>query len=217
MSKNILPSILDAKPDNLEKLLSYFYYERIKNIHIDIMDGQYVPDFGLNERLIRWIKLNTDFYQDVHLMVNEPEKLINSFKNAGADGITIHQNVNDVYAIIEEMNDNQIDSGIAINPAEQPLSVADVLPLVHHVLVMTTCPGRSSHSFIPSMITKVQWLDNFRKSNNLHYRIRVDGGIIAQNISPFVLAGCDDFIVGGYITKAKNPKGRIEELYSKIC
>lgn len=217
MSKDILPSILDANPNNLQRLLSDFQYERIKHLHIDIMDGQYVPGFGLNERLIRWIKLNTDFYQDVHLMVNVPEKLISNFTDIGVGGITIHQNVNDMYAIIEKISSKHIDPGVAINPAEDPRSLTQILPLIHHVLVMTTCPGLPSHSFIPSMVSKIRWLDDFRRSNNLNYRIRVDGGIVAQNISPFVLAGCDDFIVGSYITKAKNPKEKIEELYSKLC
>lgn len=215
--KNIYPSILDAEPDKLMTLLNIFTKNQITGIHIDVMDGNYVPSYGFNDRFINWMNKNTDFYQDVHLMVNNPENVIETFVNAGADGITVHYSATkDLYYLINEINNLDIDSGVALNPAENPWLIEEILPLVNHVLVMTCSPGRPSNGSILSMSQKVNWLNQYKKKNKLNYRIEVDGGISSKNIKLFSDNGCDDFVSGGFLTQTNETEEHINQLKNEL-
>lgn len=214
-SLNLYPSILDASPDKFMEMLNIFKCNSIKGLHIDVMDGNYVPSYGFNDRFIKWISNNTDFYQDVHLMVSNPEDVVDLFVKAGSNGITVHYNTaKDLYYLLNYLNGSDVNSGVAINPSEDPRLIIDILPIVHHVLVMTSNPGRPSNGSIISMNKKIIWLNQFRIDHKLNFRIQVDGGITAQNIDEFLQAGCDDFVSGGYITKANDIDLHIKELKS---
>lgn len=215
--KNIYPSILDADPDKLMVMLKTFKNHDLTGLHIDVMDGNYVPSYGFDDRFVKWINKNTSFYQDVHLMVDNPESAIKIFANAGADGITIHYNTaNDLYYLVEHMNSLGVNSGVALNPAERPEMLKEVLPLLNHVLVMTCSPGRPSGGSILSMAKKVSWLNKYRKENQLDFRIQVDGGINSTNIQQFAMNGCDDFVSGGFITKTNKIDDHINELNNML-
>lgn len=213
--KNIYPSILDANPNNLINLLNIFKDNHINGIHIDVMDGNYVPSFGFNERFVKWIKDNTNFYQDIHLMVTNPENAIEKFADAGANSITVHFNtLNDSYYLISKLNDLGINSGMALNPGENPEILKEVLPMLNHVLVMTCNPGRPSNGSIISMNKKVNWLNQYREVHKLNFRIEVDGGITSGNAKIFADAGCDDFVSGGFLTKTDKINEHISQLKS---
>lgn len=211
--KNIYPSILDAPPDRIIDLFEIFKKHEISGIHIDVMDGNYVPSYGFNDRFIKWMNCNTDFYKDIHLMIDNPEQRIDTFIKAGADSVTVHYNTSgDIYFLISKLNTSGVKSGIALNPSEHPELIREVLPILDHVLVMTCSPGRPSNGSIMAMTKKVKWLDQYRRDNNLNYRIEVDGGINADNIKSFVDSGCDDFVSGGYLTKTNDIDEHIESL-----
>lgn len=212
-SLNLYPSILDAKPNRLIDLLNTFKNHNITGIHIDVMDGNYVPSYGFNDRFISWIRKNTDFYQDVHLMINNPDDAIDIFINAGANGITVHYNSSkDLYYLISHINDGKVNSGVALNPAEKPEVLTEILPIVHHVLIMTCSPGRPSKGSIIEMTKKIIWLQQYRSNHHLNFRIQVDGGITSENANQFLQAGCDDFVSGGFITKTTEIDKHIEKL-----
>ncbi|WP_367365801.1 ribulose-phosphate 3-epimerase [Pediococcus parvulus] len=212
MTHHIFPSILDADPKILNDLLRMFEMQHLKGIHIDIMDGNYVPSFGFNERFVKWLSRETNLYLDLHLMVSSPEKYVDKFVEAGASAITVHSDCNeDLYYLITKINSLGIDSGIALNPGFSPESIKYLLPLIRRVLVMTTCPGRVGQN-ISIMSQKVNWLDKKRKNGNLNYRIAVDGGITSSNIQTFMCANCDDFVSGSYIVKSKTPRENLKKL-----
>lgn len=217
MNEQIFPSILDASPDKLLNLFKIFQQNNLKGLHIDIMDGNYVPSYGFNDRFVKWIHTNTNFYQDIHLMVVNSENAVPNFIKAHADSITIHLNTTaDLYYLIDYLNKNGINSGVALNPGESPYLLESVLPMLHHVLVMTICPGRPAQKIVENAVNKIKWLDNFRKNHNLNYRIEVDGGINANNIAELFNAGCNDFVSGGFIINSNHPDTDIKTLQQLI-
>lgn len=217
MKNNIFPSILDATPENLVSLLNIFQKNQINGIHVDVMDNHYVPGFGFNERFVKWLHDEYSFYLDLHLMISNPEHSISRFVNAGANGITLHSDCDgNLYYLIQVINSLGLDSGIALNPGVSPDSIESILPLVHHVLVMTTNPGRSANAAILEMDQKIKWLNQKRKDNNLGYRIEVDGGITAKNIKNFSIVGCNDFVSGKYLITAKNSMENVNKLFCEI-
>ncbi|WP_094243870.1 ribulose-phosphate 3-epimerase [Tetragenococcus halophilus] len=217
MTVNIFPSIIDAEPHKLSALYSNFKQTGITGLHIDVMDGSYVPSYGFNERYVQWLATKTNFYQDLHLMVKNPIEIVDLFIKAGANGITVHHDTaGDLYYLVNYLNKMGVNSGIAINPGEPAQILEEFLPIVHHVLVMTSNPGRSSIGTIKTMSNKVIKLNELRQINHLNFRIQIDGGINSNNVSTFISAGCDDVISGGFITKARTPELSIKQLQNEI-
>lgn len=213
MLKKLAPSILDADFTCLERELRIIESGGADLIHLDIMDGNFVPDISFGPRVVRSIKSKTSLPLEVHLMVEKPENQIKSFINAGGDIIIVHYETSKhVDRLIQTINEADVKSGIALNPAT-PLSVIEYLiNKIDILLIMTVNPGFGGQNFIPEMIGKIEEarkiIDNQKKSISL----AVDGGINLDNISNVVKAGAEIIVVGQIIFKSENPVMTIKKI-----
>jgi ribulose-phosphate 3-epimerase len=207
MLKKLAPSILDADFTCLERELRIIESGGADLIHLDIMDGNFVPEISFGPRVVRSIKSKTSLPLEVHLMVEKPENQIKSFINAGGDIIIVHYETSKhVDRLIQTINEADVKSGIALNPAT-PLNVIEYLiNKIDILLIMTVNPGFGGQKFIPEMIGKIEEtrkiIDNQKKSISL----AVDGGINLDNISNVVKAGAEIIVVGQIIFKSENPE-----------
>ena len=199
MKKIILSaSLMCANFKNLEKDLYILKKEGIDIIHVDIMDGHFVPNLTLSPLIIESLKNITDLPFDAHLMVENPSIFTKKLVEIGTETITLHIETIGKYAfrIIKEIKSGKKKVGIAINPVT-PLSVVEYLyPLIDKITVMTVDPGFAGQSFIPEMVKKIKRLDNIRKNNDYDFSIEVDGAINERTFSQVIKNGADILILG---------------------
>ncbi|GAG61033.1 unnamed protein product [marine sediment metagenome] len=213
MLKKLAPSILDADFTCLERELRKIESGGADLIHLDIMDGNFVPNISFGPRIVESIKSKTSLPLEVHLMVEKPENHIKSFINAGGDIIIVHYETSKhLDRLIQIINEDNVKSGIALNPAT-PLSVIEYLiNKIDVLLLMTVNPGFGGQKFIPEMISKIEkarkMIDNQKKSISL----AVDGGINLNNISKVTKAGAEIIVVGQIIFKSANPGMTIKKI-----
>lgn len=213
MLRKLAPSILDADFTCLERELRKIESGGADLIHLDIMDGNFVPNISFGSRIVESIKSKTSLPLEVHLMVEKPENHIKSFINAGGDIIIIHYETSKhLDRLIQTINEANVKSGIALNPAT-PLSVTKhLINKIDVLLLMTVNPGFGGQKFIPEMIDKIKKarkiIDNQKKSISL----AVDGGINLDNISNVVKAGAEIIVAGQIIFKSANPEMTIKKI-----
>jgi ribulose-phosphate 3-epimerase len=170
-------------------------------LHIDVMDGHFVPNLTFGAPLVKALRSReADAILDVHLMVSDPEKWIESFRDAGADAITIHAEATvHLHRVLQQIRASGALCGVAINPAT-PITVLDhVADLLDIVLVMTVNPGFGGQKFIPAAAEKVSQLADWREINKLDFRISVDGGVDASNIRSLVTDGASILVAGSSV------------------
>ena len=204
MKKNLAPSLLSANFYNLEKDLIVLKEENIKYLHLDVMDGMFVPNISLGIPVIESIKKNTkeDFILDTHLMVERPERYITNFKKAGADILTIHQEATKDYCeVLAIIKDQGMKAGISVNPETDIKKIDDCLGIADLVLVMSVHPGFGGQKFIEDSLDKVRYLQEMRIKNNYKYMIEIDGGITVENVNSALEAGVDIVVSGSAVFK----------------
>lgn len=198
---NILsPSLLAADFMNLEKELQEITDGGAKYLHIDVMDGHFVPSISFGMPLINSVRKKTELLFDVHLMITNPERYIEDFAKCGADIITVHAestaHLNRVIAQIKELG---LKAGVAINPAT-PLSVLEyVLEYVDMVLVMTVNPGFGGQTYIENSTKKIHDLRKMINERHLNIDIEVDGGIKLHNVKEVMDAGANIIVAGSAV------------------
>jgi ribulose-phosphate 3-epimerase len=207
MTIKLAPSILDADFTCLERELRKIENGGADLIHLDIMDGNFVPNISFGPKIVGSIKGKTSLPLEVHLMVEKPENHIKSFINAGGDIIIVHyETSNYLDRLIQTINEANVKSGIALNPATPLSAIEFLIDKIDILLLMTVNPGFGGQKFIPEMFTKIEKarkiIDNQKKSISL----AVDGGINLDNISNVVKAGVDIIVVGQIIFKSANPE-----------
>jgi len=213
MLKKLAPSILDVDFTYLERELKTLESGGADLIHLDIMDGNFVPNISFGPRIVESIKSKTSLPLEVHLMVERPENHIKSFIDAGGDIIIVHYETSKhLDRLIQTINEADVKSGIALNPAT-PLNVIEYLiNKIDFLLLMTVNPGFGGQKFIPEMFSKIEKarkiIDNQKKSISLE----VDGGINFNNISKVIEAGAEIIVVGQIISKSANPEMTIREI-----
>lgn len=170
-------------------------------LHIDVMDGHFVPNLTFGAPLVKALRdREPDAFLDVHLMVSEPEKWVGAFRDAGADAVTIHAEATvHLHRVLQQIRATGALCGVAINPAT-PISVLDHIgDLLDIVVVMTVNPGFGGQKFISAAADKVGQLANWRASNNMDFRISVDGGVDAGNIKRLVADGASILVAGSSV------------------
>jgi ribulose-phosphate 3-epimerase len=210
----IAPSIFNANILNLSKDINLAQNAGAKYLHIDVMDGHFVPNLSFGPSIIRDLKSSVDLTLDCHLMIENPEYVVGDFADAGADLITVHiESSRHIYRTIQMIKERRILAGIAINPGTPVESISEVLPLVDQILVMTINPGVNGQKFIPSTVDKIKYFSDLRiKNTELNYKIEVDGNITDETIKYCLEAKADVFVSGGYIFGGNDIQSRIQRL-----
>lgn len=210
----IAPSVLSADFANLGSEIHMLNKSDAKWIHIDIMDGMFVPNISFGFPVLEAInKISTKFL-DVHLMIEKPERYLTQFKNAGANLITVHYEAcTHIHRTIQEIKTLGCQVGVAINPGTSITVLNEIIQLVDLVLIMSVNPGFGGQTFIPNSIQKtkdVKALAN--KCGNMNLKIEIDGGVSITNAKELISAGANVLVAGNFVFNSKNPKSTISDL-----
>jgi ribulose-phosphate 3-epimerase len=182
-------------------------------IHIDVMDGVFVPNISFGFPILQAIRKHTTKFCDVHLMIVQPEKYLKQFKEAGADHITVHFEGNwHLDSIIREIKSLGMSAGVALNPGTPVEVLKEVLPLLDVVLIMSVNPGFGGQKFIPYTIRKIKECKALIASTNASTKIQVDGGVGLANAKEIVEAGADILVAGNAVFGSENPTETISNL-----
>lgn len=196
-TKMLAPSLLSADFSNLDKAIKLIENNNGSVVHIDVMDGQFVPEITYGQPVVRSIRKLTKLPFDVHLMVENPETQIESFAEAGADWITFHiEATNHAHRLIQMIHEKGKKAGVAICPGTPISALSEIVKTADIILVMTVNPGWGGQKIIPSCVEKVAELKKMRQENGYNYLISVDGGVNADTIKSVIDAGTDVIVSG---------------------
>lgn len=210
------PSLLAADFSKLGEQISVLNDNNIKYIHIDVMDGMFVPSVSFGMPVISSIRKCSKAVFDVHLMIEEPARYIEEFKKAGADLITVHiEACKHLNRTLDMIRQTGLKVGVALNPSTPLDSLKYVLDMVDMVLIMSVNPGFGGQSYIDNITDKIKELKTIIDERNLDIDIQVDGGINKDNIKSIYDAGANVIVAGTAVFKG-NISGNIEELYSRV-
>ena len=202
MKKNIAPSLLAADFFDLSSQMKLLKEGNIEVLHLDVMDGMFVPSISFGMPVISSLRKSVDFFFDVHMMVENPERYLEDFYNSGADGITIHfEACKHIDRTISQIKSLGLRSGISINPATPVSLLENIVSEVDMVLIMSVNPGFGGQKFIPYSLDKIRVLSKMREKKNPKLLIQVDGGVGVDNIKALSDAGVDEFVAGSSVFK----------------
>ena len=211
--RKIAPSILSADFTRLGEDIRQIDRAGCNEIHIDIMDGNFVPNITFGPMLVKQIRPLTEKPFDVHLMIRHPEDFIAAFAQAGADTITVHvESSLHLHRLLMEIKKLGKKAGITLNPATPLCMLEELLPEADRVLVMSVNPGFGGQSFIPSALDRIAKLAAWRQEKRYHYDIEVDGGVHAGNAGQIAAAGADMLVAGSAVFGAADIAAAIRQI-----
>ena len=193
----LAPSLLSADFSNLGSEIKKIESNNGGAVHIDVMDGSFVPEITYGEPVIRSIRKLTKLPFDVHLMIDKPELHVKAFAEAGADWITFHyESTNHAHRVIQMIHEAGKKAGVAICPGTPVSLLSEILPSADIILVMTVNPGWGGQKIIPSCVEKVAQLKRYRDEHGLNFKISVDGGVNNETLQSVIDAGTDIVVSG---------------------
>jgi len=217
VKKLIAPSILSADFSRLKEELASVEAAGADYIHVDVMDGHFVPNITIGPFIVEAIKRSTKIPLDVHLMIERPEDHIKSFRSAGADMITVHAEATvHLHGLVQSVKELGAKAGVSINPGTPVEATEEVLDCVDLVLVMSVNPGFGGQRFIPASIGKIKRLRKMLDERGLKAILEVDGGIKVSNIKEVSKAGADMFVAGSAVFGSGDYKKTIEAMRKEM-
>ncbi len=210
----VAPSILSADFSRLGDEVKAIEKGGADMVHIDVMDGHFVPNLTFGAPIVKWIRPVTDLPFDCHLMVAKPAKFLADFKKAGADYVTVHVESEGWRDAIETIRDMGMKPGVSLNPDTPLVSVMDVLDKVDLLLIMTVNPGFAGQGFMSEVVSKVRKASILKSGEGYRYILSVDGGIKPSNVGEVIDAGADMVVAGSAVYGSDDIRGAIRALKS---
>jgi ribulose-phosphate 3-epimerase len=203
----LAPSILSADFARLAEQVQAAAEGGGTVIHVDVMDGHFVPNITIGPLVVRSLRKVTELPLDCHLMIENPDQFIPEFADAGADWISVHQEAcRHLDRTLHLVRDHGARAGVVVNPATPVETLNEVLDIVDYVLVMSVNPGFGAQKFIPNALRKMRKLADLRAQRGLNYRIEVDGGIALDTVAEVVRAGAEILVAGNAVFGNGDPK-----------
>jgi ribulose-phosphate 3-epimerase len=213
----ILPSILSADFARLGEQIAQVEAAGISMLHVDIMDGHFVPNLTIGPPVVKSIRKITKLTLDVHLMITDPDQYAPIFIEAGADQVSVHQEAaTHLDRTLRMIQAEGARAGVVLNPATPVSMLEDVLDIADYVLVMSVNPGFGGQRFIPNALNKVRRLDTMRRERGLRLPIEIDGGVNLDNVGEIVRAGVDWVVTGSTIFHSGDPQATVREMQSAV-
>jgi len=204
---DLAPSILSADFARLAEQVERATAGGASVIHVDIMDGHFVPNLTIGPPVVKSLRKATRLPLDCHLMIEDPDQYISSFAEAGADWISVHQEAcRHLNRTLHLIKSHDCLAGVVINPATPVESLSEVLEIIDYVLVMSVNPGFGGQKFIPSTLGKMRRLAELRGDRGYSYRIEVDGGVALETVGEVVRAGAEILVAGNAVFGTGDPK-----------
>ena len=208
----LAPSILSADFSKLGEHVSLIEKGGADIIHVDVMDGHFVPNISFGAAVMKSLNGKTDLGYDVHLMIENPDKYLEDFVTEKTEYITVHQEACvHLHRTIQHIKSLGIKAGVSINPATPVGVLEDILADVDLVLVMSVNPGFGGQKFIPRALDKIKAIDKLRREQGLDFIIEVDGGVTLANAAEIADAGADMLVAGSAVFGAEDIVGRVKE------
>ena len=215
-SKLIAPSILAADFGNLQRDIEMINNSEADWLHVDIMDGVFVPNISFGMPVLKVIAEHSTKTVDVHLMIVDPDRYIKTFADLGSDILTVHYEVcTHLHRTLQAIKANGMKAGVSLNPHTNINVLEDTIQDIDLVLLMSVNPGFGGQSFIKNTYSKIGQLKDLIKKKGASTIIEIDGGVTDKNIEKLVHAGADVLVAGSFVFKSENPKETIKSLKNK--
>ncbi len=203
----LLPSILSADFAHLADQIAAAERGGGTAIHVDVMDGHFVPNMTIGPPVVSSIRKVTELPLDCHLMIDNPNDYIAAFAEAGANWVSVHYEAcPHLHRTLEMIIHHGMRPGVVLNPATRVDLIVEILPMVHHVLIMSVNPGWGGQEFIPFSLDKIRQLKDMRRALGLKFKIEVDGGVAHDTVAAIVKAGAELLVAGNAVFGAGQPE-----------
>lgn len=217
MNKIVAPSVLAADFGNLQRDIEMLQQSKAEWIHIDIMDGVFVPNISFGMPVLKAIQQHTTKFLDVHLMIVDPDRYIETFAQLGANMLTVHYEAcTHLHRSLQAIKTQGMKAGVAINPHTNISLLEDCIQDIDMVCIMSVNPGFGGQHFIENTYQKVAKLKTIINEQNASTLIEIDGGVNDKNAKKLIEAGADVLVAGNFVFSAKNPIATIENLFVSI-